>query len=160
LHDGAVADEAVLILMAPADAIDFSEQVVIVTGAGRGLGRLYALELARRGASVVVDDLGSTMDGHGADTRVADDVVEEIRAAGGTAFAADGSGCSGTPVVCDPLWIGPNGGVDYSSPAVANSVVFVGSPDKKLYAYVASGNAGCTGAPKTCSPLWGALTGS
>jgi NAD(P)-dependent dehydrogenase (short-subunit alcohol dehydrogenase family) len=69
-------------------AIDFSEQVVIVTGAGRGLGRLYALELARRGASVVVNDLGSSMDGHGTDTRVADDVVGEIRASGGTAVAS------------------------------------------------------------------------
>ena len=73
--------------MARLAAIDFSEQVVIVTGAGRGLGRLYALDLGRRGASVVVDDLGSSMDGHGTDTGVADAVVEEIRAAGGTAVA-------------------------------------------------------------------------
>ena len=41
--------------------IDFTEQVVVVTGAGRGLGRLYALDLARRGASVVVNDVGGTM---------------------------------------------------------------------------------------------------
>jgi NAD(P)-dependent dehydrogenase (short-subunit alcohol dehydrogenase family) len=68
--------------------IDFTEQVVIVTGAGRGLGRLYALDLARHGASVVVNDLGVSMDGQGADRRVADDVVEEIRAAGGIAVAS------------------------------------------------------------------------
>ena len=45
--------------------IDFEGQVAIVTGAGRGLGRLYALELARRGAAVVVNDLGGTMHGDG-----------------------------------------------------------------------------------------------
>jgi NAD(P)-dependent dehydrogenase (short-subunit alcohol dehydrogenase family) len=56
---------------------------VIVTGAGRGLGRLYALDLARRGASVVVNDVGSTMHGEGADSEVADAVVHEIEAAGG-----------------------------------------------------------------------------
>jgi NAD(P)-dependent dehydrogenase (short-subunit alcohol dehydrogenase family) len=68
--------------------IDFSGQTAIVTGAGRGLGRLYALELARRGASVVVNDLGGTMHGVGSDTSVADEVVAEIRAAGGSAVAS------------------------------------------------------------------------
>ncbi|WP_026342950.1 SDR family NAD(P)-dependent oxidoreductase [Nocardia sp. BMG111209] len=65
--------------------IDFEGQVVVVTGAGRGLGRLYALDMARRGASVVVNDLGATMGGEGSDPRVADEVVAEIRAAGGNA---------------------------------------------------------------------------
>jgi NAD(P)-dependent dehydrogenase (short-subunit alcohol dehydrogenase family) len=68
--------------------IDFSEHVVIVTGAGRGLGRLYALEIARRGGSVVVNDVGGTMHGEGSDPRVADAVVEEIRRAGGVAVAS------------------------------------------------------------------------
>jgi NAD(P)-dependent dehydrogenase (short-subunit alcohol dehydrogenase family) len=68
--------------------IDFTSQVVIVTGAGRGLGRLYALDLARRGASVVVNDVGGTMGGEGADQRIADDVVAEIDNAGGTAVAS------------------------------------------------------------------------
>ena len=68
--------------------IDFEGQVVVVTGAGRGLGRLYAIELARRGASVVVNDLGGSMDGEGADSAVADLVVEEITTAGGVAVAS------------------------------------------------------------------------
>ena len=58
--------------------IDYEGQVAVVTGAGRGLGRLYALELARRGAAVVVNDLGGTMHGDGADASVADEVVDEI----------------------------------------------------------------------------------
>jgi len=68
--------------------IDFDDQVVIVTGAGRGLGRLYALDLAARGASVVVNDVGGTTAGEGADQRIADDVVSDIRAAGGVAVAS------------------------------------------------------------------------
>lgn len=71
--------------------IDFAGQVAIVTGAGRGLGRLYALDLARRGASVVVNDLGSSMDGDGRDTSVADAVVREIETAGGSAVASHDS---------------------------------------------------------------------
>jgi NAD(P)-dependent dehydrogenase (short-subunit alcohol dehydrogenase family) len=68
--------------------IDFEGQAVIVTGAGRGLGRLFALEFARRGASVVVNDLGGTMGGHGSDASVADQVVAEIESAGGAAAAS------------------------------------------------------------------------
>jgi NAD(P)-dependent dehydrogenase (short-subunit alcohol dehydrogenase family) len=60
-------------------------RVVIVTGAGRGIGREHALELARQGAKVVVNDLGGAPDGTGADTGAAKLVVEEIIAAGGTA---------------------------------------------------------------------------
>jgi NAD(P)-dependent dehydrogenase (short-subunit alcohol dehydrogenase family) len=71
--------------------IDFEGQVAIVTGAGRGLGRLYALDLARRGASVVVNDLGSTMHGDGADDSVADHVVDEIKKSGGRAVASHDS---------------------------------------------------------------------
>jgi NAD(P)-dependent dehydrogenase (short-subunit alcohol dehydrogenase family) len=71
--------------------IDFTGQVAIVTGSGRGLGRLYAMELARRGASVVVNDLGGSMKGAGSDASVADLVVEEIRSEGGTAVASHDS---------------------------------------------------------------------
>lgn len=69
-------------------AIDFTGQAVIVTGAGRGLGRLYALDLARRGAAVVVNDLGTTSEGRGSESNVADGVVAEITAAGGVAVAS------------------------------------------------------------------------
>ena len=68
--------------------VDFTGQVVVVTGAGRGLGRLFAMEIARRGGSVVVNDLGGTMHGEGSDSRVADQVVEEIERAGGVAVAS------------------------------------------------------------------------
>jgi NAD(P)-dependent dehydrogenase (short-subunit alcohol dehydrogenase family) len=71
--------------------ISFDGQAVIVTGAGRGLGRLYALDLAGRGAQVVVNDVGGSMGGAGTDPAVADGVVEEIRAAGGTAVASHDS---------------------------------------------------------------------
>jgi NAD(P)-dependent dehydrogenase (short-subunit alcohol dehydrogenase family) len=68
--------------------IDFTGQVVVVTGAGRGLGRLYALDVAGRGAAVVVNDLGSTMQGDGSDASVADQVVDEIEDRGGVAVAS------------------------------------------------------------------------
>ncbi|MDB5672599.1 MAG: family NAD(P)-dependent oxidoreductase [Alphaproteobacteria bacterium] len=66
--------------------ITFEGRVAIVTGAGGGLGRAYALELARRGARVVVNDLGGARDGTGHSDAAAA-VVEEIRAAGGEAMA-------------------------------------------------------------------------
>jgi NAD(P)-dependent dehydrogenase (short-subunit alcohol dehydrogenase family)/acyl dehydratase/putative sterol carrier protein len=72
---------------AKAKGIRFDGQVAVVTGAGGGLGRVYALELAKRGALVVVNDLGGAPDGTGASTRPADQVVQEITAAGGTAIA-------------------------------------------------------------------------
>jgi NAD(P)-dependent dehydrogenase (short-subunit alcohol dehydrogenase family) len=61
-------------------------RTVIVTGAGRGIGREYALEFARQGASVVVNDLGVDRSGAGASSAPAADVADEIRAAGGTAI--------------------------------------------------------------------------
>ena len=62
-------------------------RVCIVTGAGRGLGREYALSLAQHGAKVVVNDLGGSRDGTGADAGPAQEVVDEIKAAGGEAAA-------------------------------------------------------------------------
>ncbi len=71
-------------------SISFEGRVAIVTGAGGGLGRAYALELARRGARVVVNDLGGSRDGSGA-SDAAQQVVEQIVAAGGDAMANGGS---------------------------------------------------------------------
>ena len=67
--------------------IRFDGRVAIITGAGSGLGRCHALEFARRGAQVVVNDLGGAMDGTGSGSAAADIVVKEIEEAGGTAVA-------------------------------------------------------------------------
>jgi NAD(P)-dependent dehydrogenase (short-subunit alcohol dehydrogenase family) len=68
-------------------AIRFDGKVVIVTGAGGGLGRAHALEFAKRGAKVVVNDLGGAVDGTGGNSAAAEAVVKEITDAGGTAIA-------------------------------------------------------------------------
>ena len=66
-------------------SLDFKDKVAIVTGSGNGIGKGYALELAKRGAKVVVNDLGGTVDGSGGSLSAADAVVQEIEAAGGEA---------------------------------------------------------------------------
>ncbi|MDA1073411.1 MAG: SDR family NAD(P)-dependent oxidoreductase [Proteobacteria bacterium] len=69
----------------------FEGKVAIVTGAGGGLGRSHSMELAKRGAKIVVNDLGGAMDGTGGGSEAANAVVEEIKAAGGEAIANGGS---------------------------------------------------------------------
>ena len=67
--------------------VEFKDRVAIVTGAGGGLGRSHALELAKRGVKVVVNDLGGAVDGSGSSATMAEKVVAEIEAAGGQAMA-------------------------------------------------------------------------
>ena len=68
-------------------SIQFDGRVAIVTGAGGGLGRAYAIELARRGARVIVNDIGASLDGTGGTSDTADSVVAEIKESGGEAIA-------------------------------------------------------------------------
>ncbi|AMD22289.1 HGL051Wp [Eremothecium sinecaudum] len=79
--------------------LSFKDRVVIVTGSGGGIGRSYALEYAKRGAKVVVNDLGGTLGGSGHSTRAADVVVEEIKSAGGVAVANYDSVTDGEKIV-------------------------------------------------------------
>ncbi len=72
-------------------SISFEDRVAIVTGAGGGLGRQHALELGRRGAKVVVNDLGGSVDGLGGSISAAEAVAEEINSSGGTAIANSAS---------------------------------------------------------------------
>ncbi|PBC28546.1 Peroxisomal multifunctional enzyme type [Apis cerana cerana] len=81
------------------EKLSFADRVVIVTGAGAGLGRTYALLFASRGASVVVNDLGGSRDGDGSSTKIADSVVNEIRKNGGRAVANYDSVLDGEKIV-------------------------------------------------------------
>ena len=74
----------------PVTTLDFAGRVAVVTGAGRGIGRAYALLLGQRGASVVVNDLGGSTKGTGHDPGPAQEVADEIIKAGGTAIANSG----------------------------------------------------------------------
>ena len=79
--------------------VRFDDRVVVITGAGNGLGRTYALEMGKRGAKVVVNDLGGSAFGDGADKAAADVVVEEINAGGGVAVANYDSVIDGDKIV-------------------------------------------------------------
>ena len=75
--------------MAPSDFV--KDKVVIVTGAGGGIGRDFALAFAREGARVVVNDIGTSVQGDGSDPSLAGKVVDEILGFGGTAIASSAS---------------------------------------------------------------------
>src|SRR3954467_13800005 len=75
--------------------LGFEGKVAIITGAGGGLGRSHALELAKRGALLVINDLGGSVDGQGGSHTAAQQVVDEIKAAGGEAVPHSDPG--GTP---------------------------------------------------------------
>ena len=81
------------------DSVRLEDKVVIVTGAGGGLGRAHALLFARHGAKVVVNDLGGSTHGEGANASAADRVVAQIREAGGTAVANHDSVTDGQRIV-------------------------------------------------------------
>ena len=80
-------------------SLSFKDRVVVVTGAGTGLGRAYALELARRGAKIVVNDLGGKASGESSSRSPADSVVQEIRSVGGTAVADYNSVVDGGKII-------------------------------------------------------------
>uniref|UniRef100_UPI002457A0D5 SDR family NAD(P)-dependent oxidoreductase n=1 Tax=Nocardia asiatica TaxID=209252 RepID=UPI002457A0D5 len=87
----------------------FDGRVAVITGAGRGLGRSYALLLAAKGAKVVVNDLGSSVRGDSVEADPAAEVVAEIEAAGGTAVACT---AGGGPAPGGAGVMGPAGGRD------------------------------------------------
>ena len=79
--------------------VRFDDRVVVITGAGNGLGRTYGLEMGKRGAKVVVNDLGGSAFGDGADKAAADVVVDEIKAGGGEAVANYDSVTDGDKII-------------------------------------------------------------
>ena len=82
-----------------ANTLTFEDRVVVVTGAGNGIGRAYAHEFAKRGAKVVVNDLGGSVAGKGSDTSCADTVVDEITASNGHAIANHDSVVDGEKII-------------------------------------------------------------
>ncbi|MEM7097637.1 MAG: SDR family NAD(P)-dependent oxidoreductase [Pseudomonadota bacterium] len=103
--------------------LTFEDRVVVITGAGNGIGRSYAHEFARRGAKVVVNDLGGSVAGEGQDKKSADAVVEEITAANGHAIPNYDSVVDGRAIVQSALdeWgridvLLNNAGIAYATP--------------------------------------------
>ena len=94
-------------------------KVACVTGAGRGIGRSEALALAKEGAKVVVNDLGGTVSGAGMDGTVADQVVKEIKEAGGSAVAnhSDAATVEGADSI---IWTGSSTPTHAMPPAVCS----------------------------------------
>lgn len=137
--------------------IRFDEQVAIVTGAGNGLGRAYALELARRGAKVVVNDLGGKHDGTGQDSEVSRGVADEINRAGGTAIANAGSVTSDADVeALVAQTMDTFGRIDI---LIANAGIHRGAPfaDMTLSAFEEMMHMHLMGAVKPIKAAWGVM---
>jgi NAD(P)-dependent dehydrogenase (short-subunit alcohol dehydrogenase family) len=137
--------------------IRFDGQVAIVTGAGNGLGRSYALELARRGAKVVVNDLGGAHDGTGHDSQVAQTVVDEITSTGGAAIANADSVTSDEGVeALVAQAVNAFGRVDI---LIANAGIHRGAPfsDMTLRAFEEMMHMHLMGTVKPIKAVWGAM---
>src|SRR5258708_26194876 len=101
-------------------------KVVLVTGAGGGIGRDFALAMAAAGAKVLVNDLGTSVKGEGANAGPAERVVEEIRAAGGTAAASRDSVADWTPA--NPILLATPGNFGRIGAAVNNAGILRDPP--------------------------------
>jgi len=138
-------------------SIRFDGQVAIVTGAGNGLGRSYALELARRGAQVVVNDLGGRHDGVGHDPQVAQNVADEINRTGGVAIANADSVTSDAGVqALAAQAIDAFGRIDI---LIANAGIHRGAPfdEMTLQAFEDMMHMHLMGAVKPIKAVWGRM---
>lgn len=132
--------------------LTFKDRVVVITGAGGGLGKVYALEYGKRGAKVVVNDLGGSLGGAGHDSRAADVVVEEIRKLGGTAVANyDSVNDNGENII--KTAIDNYGRVDVliNNAGILRDVSFAKMSDKEFGAVI---DVHLTGAYKLCKAAW------
>jgi len=129
-------------------------RVAVVTGAGRALGRAYALLLAERGAKVLVNDLGTDIDGRGKDITVAEDVVGEIRAARGIAVAdtSDVSDPAGAAALIDKA-LDAFGRIDA---VIANAGIHAAAPfeDTRLEDFVHQWRIHCGGTITVTQAAW------
>jgi NAD(P)-dependent dehydrogenase (short-subunit alcohol dehydrogenase family) len=138
-------------------SIRFDGQVAIVTGAGNGLGRSYVLELARRGAKVVVNDLGGRHDGTGQDATVAQGVADEINGSGGIAIANADSITSDAGVqALVAQTLGTFGRIDI---LVANAGIHRAAPftEMSLQAFEEMMHMHLMGAVKPIKAVWGPM---
>jgi NAD(P)-dependent dehydrogenase (short-subunit alcohol dehydrogenase family) len=133
------------------------DRVVVVTGAGRGLGRAYAEYLAGEGARVVVNDIGTSLDGQGSDTSVAEQLAEEIRAGGGQAVAsvdsvAERAGAEGIVQTAVSTW----GRVDaiVSNAGILRDSSFVKMSDEQWEAVLHTHLYGAYYLAKAAWPIW------
>ena len=135
-------------------AISFKDKVVIITGAGGGLGRAHALEFAALGAKVVINDLGGSLDGTGGNSAAAEKVVEEIKAKGGEAIAngasvSDDAGVAHLVKQTMDTW----GRIDV---LIANAGILRGKSfgTMELQDFTAVMDVPLMGTVKTCKAVW------